>query len=312
MIGLHSLREKMPVFQEEACEFALFKAKWPNGYRCPRCDGAAFYLVASRRKSLYECRVCHHQTSLTAGTIMEGTRTPLVKWFSALYLMQTGISATLLAEVIQVTYKTAWLINHKLRHAIQVCDESRPLKGDLQLYGDFYARPVMSGVFDPPDQRDQPAVVGASIDPESGEVAEVKIKRVPPNEFRRRLFGVDSFGTFLWRHVTDAKSEIQSIEIVKQSDSEGVTELGLIWRGVIGWLARTFGGIGPKHLQAYLDEYCFRINARPNSFEMLLSLCGLTQTVTLGDLVNKKKAVRSVRWSGLANYRQHKNAFQVS
>lgn len=312
MTHLRSNYEQMPTFQEDACESALFQAKWPSGFRCPRCDGSAYYRIASRSKRLYECPVCHHQTSLTAGTIMEGTRTPLVKWFSALYLMQKGISATLLAEVIQVTYKTAWLINHKLRHAIQVWDESRPLKGELRLYGDFYARPVMSGVFDPPDQRDQPAVVGASIDPESGEVAEVKIKRVPHTEFRRRLYGVESYGTFLWRHVTDVKSEVQNIEIVRQSDSEGVTELGLIWRGAIGWLARTFGGIGPKHLQAYLDEYCFRINACSDAFGTLLSLCGMTRTVSLRGLVNKRRTVRSVRWTGLANFKQQMSVFRVS
>ncbi|MDG0811936.1 IS1595 family transposase [Cohnella rhizosphaerae] len=294
----------MPAFQEEACENALFQAKWPDGFRCPHCEGSSFYRITSRSNRVFECRVCHHQTSLTVGTIMEGTRTPLEKWFSALYLMQQGISAKLLAEIIQVTYKTAWLMNHKLRHAIQVWDESRPLKGELQLYGDFYARPAMSGVFDPPDQRDQPAVVGASIDPESGGVAEVKIKRLPHGEFRRRSYDVECYGTFLWRHVTDVKSEIHSIEIVKQSDSEGVTEIGLIWRGVIGWLARTFGGIGPKHLQAYLDEFCYRINAGTNAFATLLNLCGITRTVTLRALVNKRRAVRSVRWTGQSNIRK--------
>lgn len=231
---------------------------------------------------------------------MEGTRTPLVKWFQALFMMQAGISAKLLAELIQVTYKTAWLINHKLRHAIQVYDESRLLRGELQLYGDFYARPVMNSLFESLGQRDQPAVAGASVSAETGDIEQVKIKRMPRMGFARRVFGVESYGNFLWRHVTGDQSDIHSIEIVKQSGVEGVTRLGLIWRGVIGWLARTFGGIGPKHLQAYLDEYCFRINARDDVFGTLASLCGTIRTITLRELVNKQRAVRAVRWTGLA------------
>ncbi|MFD2331595.1 hypothetical protein ACFSR7_20265 [Cohnella sp. GCM10020058] len=209
--------------------------------------------------------------------------------------MQTGISAVLLAELIQVTYKTAWLINHKLRFAIQMHDEGRPLTGDLQLLGDFYARPVTHRPSDPLTYRDEPAVAGASIDPESGEIAEVKIKRVSAKTFNRRTFEIDSFGSFLWRHATEDRAGDRQIEIVKASGREGVTALGVVWRGAIGWLARTFGGIGPKHLQAYLDEYCFRVNVRTDGFNALLSLCGRTGTITQPELVRKRCGVRSIR-----------------
>lgn len=292
----HELFRGLPECNEEDCERAFFQAKWPHGFRCPRCGGVAFYCIASRNRRLFECRSCTHQTSLTAGTILEGTRTPLLKWFQALFLMQTGISAKLLAEVIQVTYKTAWLINHKLRHAIQVRDEGRPLEGDLQLYGDFYARPVVNRPSDPLE-RDQPAVAGAAIDPESGEIAEVKIKRLSVAEFDRRLFGVESFGRFLWRHVAEDRTGKRRIDIIGISDQNGVTPLGAIWRGAIGWLARTFGGIGPKHLQAYLDEYCYRVNVGAHGFETLLVQCGCTRTITQRELVRKQRSVRPIRWT---------------
>jgi|GEM_PF-6324956 len=195
-MSMTKIGDQMPAFIEEDCELALFKAKWPQGFCCPRCGGHSFYRLASRSRRLYECRSCSHQTSLTVGTIMEGTRTPLVKWFQALFLMQTGISSKLLSEVIQVTYKTAWLMNHKLRFAIQVHDETRQLTGDIQLYGNFYARPAVSRLTDPLEERDQPAVVGASVDPETGEIADVKIKRMPAAGFNRRLFDIASFGSF--------------------------------------------------------------------------------------------------------------------
>ncbi|MFC3800643.1 transposase [Cohnella sp. GCM10012308] len=298
MSASNRLCEQAPTFSEEDCEIALFRAKWPDGFRCPRCGGLDFYRIVSRGRRLFECSSCSRQTSLTAGTILQGTRTPLVKWFQAFFLMQTGISAVLLAEVIQVTYKTAWLINHKLRFAIQVHDEGRPLTGDLQLLGDFYARPATDRPSDPLTYRDEPAIAGASIDTESGEIAEVKIKRVSAQTFNRRTFEIDSFGSFLWRHASENRAGDRRIEIVKASGREGVTALGVVWRGAIGWLARTFGGIGPKHLQAYLDEYCFRINLRTDGFNALLSLCGRIGTITQPELVRKRHGVRSIRWSG--------------
>ncbi|WP_271750258.1 hypothetical protein [Cohnella sp. JJ-181] len=215
--------------------------------------------------------------------------------------MQTGISSMLLAELIEVTYKTAWLINHKLRYAIQVRDEARPLQGDLQLYGDFYARPSMNRPSDPLEYRDQPAVAGASINSDNGQIAELKIKRLSPAEFNRRAFGIASFGGFLWRHVVEDRTGNRQIEIVKIADGDGVTQLGAAWRGAIRWLARTFGGIGPKHLQAYLDEYCFRVNVGADGFNTLLQQCGRTRTITQPELVRKRRNVRSVRWTGLAN-----------
>jgi Zn ribbon nucleic-acid-binding protein len=72
---------------EEACEQYLFQCKWPEGFECPRCGNDYYYYVKRRR--LLECIECGHQTSLTAGTIMHRTRTPLRKWFIAAYFITT-------------------------------------------------------------------------------------------------------------------------------------------------------------------------------------------------------------------------------
>ncbi|TVY11929.1 transposase [Paenibacillus cremeus] len=88
---------------EEACADYLFHAKWPDGFSCPRCGSHHAYKTATRRLPLFECAHCRHQTSLTAGTIFENSRTALTKWFLALYLvsqLETGISAVALSEAI--------------------------------------------------------------------------------------------------------------------------------------------------------------------------------------------------------------------
>ena len=78
---------------EEACRSYLFESRWPDGFSCPRCGGTSAGEQPKRR--LWECRDRGHQTSVTAGTVMHGTRTPLRVWFWAAYLVAThhpGIS----------------------------------------------------------------------------------------------------------------------------------------------------------------------------------------------------------------------------
>lgn len=69
---------------------------WPSGFRCPRCDGATCSRVRGRTHTLCQCQACRHQTSLIAGTVMQGTKLPLTVWFLAIYLIsqaRTELSA---------------------------------------------------------------------------------------------------------------------------------------------------------------------------------------------------------------------------
>ncbi len=80
---------------EAAClEYLLAASWWPEGFRCPGCEGRDAWVL--ERRHLWECASCHRQTSVTAGTVMHRTRTPLRLWFWAAYLLAThhpGISA---------------------------------------------------------------------------------------------------------------------------------------------------------------------------------------------------------------------------
>ena len=79
---------------DDACRAYLFASRWPDGYRCPRCGGDE--VGAEHRRHLWQCKRCGRQSSVTAGTVMQKTRTPLTLWFWAAYLVAThhpGISA---------------------------------------------------------------------------------------------------------------------------------------------------------------------------------------------------------------------------
>jgi predicted RNA-binding Zn-ribbon protein involved in translation (DUF1610 family) len=67
---------------ETQCVKALFKWRWPAGFRCPQCGSGRHSVLKTR--NLYQCMDCHHQTSLISGTIFEQTQLPLTTWFLAI------------------------------------------------------------------------------------------------------------------------------------------------------------------------------------------------------------------------------------
>jgi hypothetical protein len=93
---------------EQACRDYLFRLRWPEGFRCPNCGFDRFWLV---RSVWMQCRSCDHQTSVTAGTIFQNTRKPLVDWLRAMYWLasqKNGASALGLQSVLGLgSYKTA-------------------------------------------------------------------------------------------------------------------------------------------------------------------------------------------------------------
>ena len=121
---------------ETQCEAALEQARWPQGFRCPRCGGGAHCVLGVRARKTFQCNTCHHQTSLIAGTLFESTKLGLTVWFLAMYLIsqaKTGLSALALKRDLGVSYPTAWLIHHKLMQAMIEREARYVLCGTVQL-----------------------------------------------------------------------------------------------------------------------------------------------------------------------------------
>jgi hypothetical protein len=72
-----SITEFLVAFGDEAkCFAAVIAARWPDGFRCPRCDSLDHYIVGHGARKLFQCNKCLHQTSVTAGSMMEHTKLP--------------------------------------------------------------------------------------------------------------------------------------------------------------------------------------------------------------------------------------------
>src|SRR5437868_7001795 len=104
---------------EDVCREYLLQLRWPDGFRCPRCGCRENSPV---RTVLLRCRNCRHQTSVTAGTILQDTRSSLRLWFQAMWWVtsqKNGVSALGLQRVLGLRkYETAWTWLHKLRRAM--------------------------------------------------------------------------------------------------------------------------------------------------------------------------------------------------
>jgi len=113
---------------EEACRKAWFAWRWPEGFKCPRCAAAEYCEI--RERQLLQCRCCRYQSSLIAGTVLQGTKLPMRVWFRAMHLLaegKKGLSNIELGRRLGVSTNAAWRVQHKLMQAMIERDRRYPL-----------------------------------------------------------------------------------------------------------------------------------------------------------------------------------------
>jgi len=117
-----------PYFHDEAKAFEhLESVLWPEGPVCPHCGSASgkHYDLRKTRMGLRKCSDCRKQFTIKVGTVFEQAHIPLNKMLQAVYLMTSskkGISAHQLHRILEITYKSAWFLAHRIRAAMQMGD----------------------------------------------------------------------------------------------------------------------------------------------------------------------------------------------
>jgi Zn ribbon nucleic-acid-binding protein len=121
---------------EEQCEAALFEARWPSGFVCPRCEGRSAWAFRRGTQPYRECTGCGYQCSLIAGTMFQASKLPLTRWFMAMQLLsqaKNNVAALELRRQLGVSYPTAWLLKHKIMEAMRQAESERQLHGRVEL-----------------------------------------------------------------------------------------------------------------------------------------------------------------------------------
>jgi hypothetical protein len=121
---------------EHACEKALFASRWPQGWRCPRCDCERSCTFYRQGRKYWKCYRCAHQTTLVSGTVFAATKLSLSKWFLALYVLtqtKNSVSSLELMRHLGVCYRTAWRVKHKIMQAMAERESRRQLSGRVEV-----------------------------------------------------------------------------------------------------------------------------------------------------------------------------------
>lgn len=287
-----TLREFQTKFAtEEACQRYLAACRWPDGFGCPRCGNrSAYELVKVRR---WQCAGCRHQVSLTAGTILHNTKTPLTIWFWAAYLMTTdkrGVSALLLQRQLALRrYETAWMMLHKFRRAmVNVARE--PLRGEVEVDDTWVGGP-------------QAGLRGSrQLKGRKAALVLVAVEKRDRGSGRARMAVIPDFKSstliaFLKENVapgstvyTDGLKSFTGLaeagykhvprsQPLRSELRQGAKSVVSLADRAIGnlqqWLIGTYHGVSRDQLQVYLDEFVFRHNRRRLPMAAFQTLLGL-------------------------------------
>ena len=267
-------------YENEAAVKRFFRIRWPHGFRCPACGGTAYTEIRTRSLPLYQCRSCRKQTSLTAGTIMHKSHTPLAKWLAAIDALSAsrGLSAAALGKAVGITTKAAWLMLRKFRAAISRLEEERKLEGHVR-FGLRVVAPASIWMFWAHNlyKSERVVAVAASVDA-LGEPGEMKIRLLDPvtDLIETRWFYREKIATAEARErLIRGMTAGASVEWCKEW-MPFPEAMDAAFKRARKWLVDVFNGIGTKYLQSYLNEYCFRWNtaARGESMrEAWMKLC---------------------------------------
>ena len=257
---------------DAACRAYLARLRWPDGFRCPRCGGNKSWPV---RGVLLECGRCGWQTSVTAGTIFQKTRTPLPVWFRAMWWVTTqknGASALGLQRVLGLKrYETAWTMLHKLRRAM-VRPGRDLLTGRIEV-DESYIGGEEEGVLGRLNLKKALVVVAAQEDgPGIGRIrmrqiidasAESLLPFIRDSVEPGSTIHTDGWLGYLPLERKGYQHDVTFLRGKKKRPSELMPRVHRVISLLKRWLIGTHqGAVSRKHLDYYLDEFTFRFNRR--------------------------------------------------
>ena len=305
----HSLPEFQRLFPDEAaCAAYLEHARWSGGFECRHCGVADEPYRFANRPGVLRCRHCGRDTSLTAGTVMERTHTPLSVWFWAAYLVASqtpGMSAIQFQRQLGLSrYETAFQILHKLRVGMVRPDQDRiggkpgdHVEADETWVGGrtrgegrgVHHKTLVAAAVEVRQRKP-----GTKLNPRrSGRYAgRVRLALVPDRSAGALCGFVKSVVTPGARIITDdwrgyaglTKRGYDHVSVAERGDPQVAEEfmpiIHLVFSNLKTWLRGIHHGVSPQHLQAYLNEFTFRFNRRFYPFNAFRSLLGLAGDVT--------------------------------
>lgn len=258
---------------DDSCMAYIWAKRYGSLKECPKCESVSkFHLCKGTR--YYACQNCGHHIHPTAGTIFEGSRTPLTDWLFAILLFansRNGVSAKELQRQLGVTYKTAFRMGHLIRSLMNQdgevtlegkveIDESlfgaKHTKGGKHGWGAMDTKPCVFGMVERKgrivtrvvEERNRktlfPIIVENTTEDVVAYTDDFKVYRTLKREVAKHLVINHTKG----KHVDGPDGDIHTQTI------DG--HWSLVKRSIRG----THTSVSKKYLQNYLDEFAFRRN----------------------------------------------------
>jgi transposase-like protein len=277
-----------PIFHDEEAARAHMEAiRWPNGPFCPHCgsvENITRLEGKSHRPGLYQCNACRGHFTVTNGSVMERSHVPLHKWVLGFHLMaaiKKGMSAHQLHRMLDVTYKTAWFMAHRIREAMRDANppplggEGKVVEVDEAYHGKKEA-PTPS-----PKRRGRPYIkrgkaaekrpIVALVE-RGGEGRAFHVPVVTAKNVREKLVTHANRKSRLHTDESKLYSEVgqefakhETVNHTAKEYARGDVTTNSV-EGFIGIFKRGMTGVyhhcGEQHLQRYLDEFSFRYSNR--------------------------------------------------
>lgn len=272
-----SLLELVAYFNtEDVCLQYLEESRHEDGMKCPHCGFGDPYRYKDGRR--FKCRNCKIGFTAKIGTIFEKSTLPLVKWFSAMFLMATNsksISSVNLAKLIKVRQATAWFMMQRIRETMKQDDSQ--LEGVVSSDEAFVggknknrAKSRRIAYSAGRNFKDKVPVLGLMTD--TGKVKTLVMPSIAGKEIRQRVITHVKHGSTL---ITDEYSAYKRIgryfnhQVVRHNlgeykNKEGYSSNNIegFWSHLKRMIIGVFHKISPKYLQRYCDELTFRFNNR--------------------------------------------------
>ena len=272
---------------EEACEDYFFAWRWPEGFHCPRCFGSEATRLLTRRQ--YQCRQCRYQVSITAGTALHDSQLSLRIWLWAIFLVarhKKGVSALQLQSDLGLgSYRTAWLLLHKIRACFDECSEF-PLRGLVHIDETLVGGPEEGAR--PGRGAGKKGIVVAAVEVlEDGHMGSARM-RVIPNVRAESLtpFVCDTVDKDLSIIATDGWPPYNETERVGYTRERHVArgprdgifkpvlrQVHILFTNLKRFLVGRLHGVNLKYLPRHVAEFIYRFNRRGSLPDLLGWVC---------------------------------------
>ncbi len=277
---------------EEVCIKYLEKIRWDKDLSCPYNTCTNSKIFKYKNGKTYKCSCCQKQFSVRVGTIFEGSKIGLQKWFAAIYLVTShkkGISSMQLGKDIGVTQKTAWFMLHRIRKALGlqqsgdkfdgICEADETYIGGLEKNKHWNRKTkgtqgrsvktkiIVAGVLERGGELRAKKLEATNVKT-LGKFVEDNIKegcRINTDEW----LGYKKLHKKFDHKVVNHKSGQYVEGDVHTNTIEGFW--AMLKRGIRG----VYNVMSPKHIQNYIDEFVFRYNTRNmNEHERFVTMLG--------------------------------------